>query len=102
MHQPGKVANPARAQLIFPLFPYAPETILHTQAESGPYFTRFLPISTAASIYLFTMYLWSVRYNQHGSPQNQRKYLEKSAMASLLLFLTFSVFVANPEKLPVL
>ena len=53
MHQPGKVANPARGQLNgeneYPLSPYGPENlvsrdgsrvsllILHTQAESGAY-----------------------------------------------------------------
>ena len=70
MDQPGKVANPARGQLNrennIPLSPCVPENLvsrdgfsrpvprqpvhLHTQAESGAYFTGFLPSSAAASI----------------------------------------------------
>ena len=66
MDQPGKVANPA---LIFPsprsrLRIWSRETysavpsrvsllILHTQDEYGGLLTRFLPISAAASTYLY-------------------------------------------------
>ena len=73
MDEPGKVANPARGQLnreiIISLSAFGPEDLvsrdgfdspvprqparLHTQAESGAYFTGFLTISAAASSYLF-------------------------------------------------
>ena len=64
MDQPGKVVNPARGQLNrenerFPApvraceFGLARRAHLHTRAESGAYPTGFLPISAAASIYLF-------------------------------------------------
>ena len=73
MDQPSKVANPARGQLTgkinVSLSPFTPKnlvardgfgspvprqpTYLRIQAESGAFFTGFLPISAAASIYLF-------------------------------------------------
>ena len=73
MDQPGKVANPARGQLNrendITLSPCVPENLvsrdgfsrpvprqpahLHTQADIWCLLTGFLPISAAASIYVF-------------------------------------------------
>ena len=74
MDQPGKVANPARGQLNrgneIPLSPYVPENVVSRNGFSRPVprqpahfsilrlnlvllLTEFLPISSAASIYLF-------------------------------------------------